>query len=104
MLAFILLLFIICLVLRRRYRIPRRLLPEQQQPEELLVPRLTEQELANLKSFVKRGGIGSCPICIMDFEVCFTQDREQRVVLPDCFHEYHLACLTDWLNINPVCP
>ena len=103
MLAFILLLFVVCLVLRRRYRIPQRLMAAPTS-EELLVPRLTERQVSSLKQLMKRGSLDSCPICIMDFEVKRRQEREKRVVLPECGHEYHFACLSDWLNINPVCP
>ena len=41
----------------------------------------------------------TCSICLVNFE-----DSHTLVMLPECKHVYHEACLDQWLRINSVCP
>jgi Ring finger domain len=42
-----------------------------------------------------------CPICIEDFTENLT---EKNLVLTDCNHCYHEACLKEWISQHNTCP
>jgi hypothetical protein len=40
----------------------------------------------------------TCPICLTDYAV-----GDEVITLPDCFHEFHLDCVTEWFKGKKHC-
>ncbi|XP_071701588.1 E3 ubiquitin ligase BIG BROTHER-related-like [Rutidosis leptorrhynchoides] len=47
---------------------------------------------------IQNGSSETCVICRLDYE-----DGDNLILLP-CKHSYHSECITNWLQINKVCP
>lgn len=43
-------------------------------------------------------GAQACPICLCEFE-----DGEEAALLPDCLHQYHWSCISEWLKKRKTC-
>ncbi|XP_076927035.1 E3 ubiquitin ligase BIG BROTHER-related-like [Bidens hawaiensis] len=65
---------------------------------------LSADSIASLQSVVyktqnaQNGSSETCVICRLDYE-----DGDNLTLLP-CKHSYHAECITNWLQINKVCP
>lgn len=65
---------------------------------------LSADSISSLRSIVykiqnnQNGSSDTCVICRLDYE-----DGENLILL-SCKHSYHSECITNWLQINKVCP
>ncbi|KAK1419388.1 hypothetical protein QVD17_28555 [Tagetes erecta] len=65
---------------------------------------LSADSIASLRSVIyktqnnQNGSSETCVICRLDYE-----DEDDLIIL-SCKHSYHSACITNWLQINKVCP
>ncbi|CAH1423660.1 unnamed protein product [Lactuca virosa] len=65
---------------------------------------LSADSISSLRSVVykiqnnQNGSSDTCVICRLDYE-----DGENLILL-SCKHSYHSECITNWLQINKVCP
>ncbi|KAJ0576578.1 putative transcription factor C2H2 family [Helianthus annuus] len=65
---------------------------------------LSADSIASLRSVVykaqnsQNGSSETCVICRLDYE-----DGDNLILL-SCKHSYHSECITNWLQINKVCP
>ncbi|KAI3712482.1 hypothetical protein L1987_71039 [Smallanthus sonchifolius] len=65
---------------------------------------LSADSIASLRSVIyntqnsQNGSSETCVICRLDYE-----DGDNLILL-SCKHSYHSACITNWLQINKVCP
>lgn len=65
---------------------------------------LSADSIASLRSIIyktqngQNGSNETCVICRLDYE-----DADNLILL-SCKHSYHSECITNWLQINKVCP
>nr|XP_043626854.1 E3 ubiquitin ligase BIG BROTHER-related-like [Erigeron canadensis] len=65
---------------------------------------LSADSIASLRSMtyktqnIQNGSSETCVICRLDY------DDGDNLILLSCKHSYHADCITNWLQINKVCP